>query len=288
MGEQMFTLTIDPSNEQALRAWDGADGSYWAEQEEIFDRSVGAYNAAFLAAAAIRPTDRVLDIGCGNGETSRDAARLASSGEVLGVDLSSRMIEVARRRAVEHGLANVRFVQADAQVHPFPAGWYDTAVSRTGTMFFGDPVAAFANIAAALRPGGRLTMLTWKSVVENEWIREFFGAAATYREVPMPPPGAPSPFALSEPDRVRAILDEAGYREVDLVGHEEPMYFGPDAPTALRFILGLGPIRMMLHGVDAYRRAGIENGLRASVERHTTPDGVRYPSSAWVITARRP
>jgi SAM-dependent methyltransferase len=284
----MSTLTIDPSNEQALRGWDGAEGTYWVEQEDTFDRSVAAYNAALFTAAAIRPTDRVLDVGCGTGETSRAAARLAYAGEVLGVDLSSEMLAVARRRATEQGLGNARYVQADAQVHPFPAAWYDLALSRTGTMFFGDPVAAFANLAAALRPGGRLAMLTWKSVVENEWIREFFGAAAKHRQVPMPPPDAPSPFALAEPERVRAILGKAGFEQVDLVGHEEPMYFGPDAPSALRFILGLGPIRMMLNGLDAHRRAGIEAGLRASVERHAGPDGVRYPSSTWVITARRP
>src|SRR5215470_2686546 len=146
-------LHVDPANAEQARAWDGDEGAYWAGNAGRFDRAVAAYHERFLAAA---------DIGCGTGQTTRDAARAAADGVALGVDLSGQMIALARRLAAGQGIANARFEQADAQIHPFPGHWFDAAISRTGTMFFADPAAAFANIARALRPGGGLAMLVWQ------------------------------------------------------------------------------------------------------------------------------
>jgi len=145
-------LTVDPSNAEQVRAWDGDEGAYWADNADHFDRAVAAYLDSFLAAAGIRTTEHVLDIGCGTGQTTRDAARAAISGSAFGVDLSSRMIEHARRRSAREGVENARFEHADAQIHRFDPGAFDVAVSRTGAMFFGDLVAAFTNIGRALRP----------------------------------------------------------------------------------------------------------------------------------------
>src|SRR5207302_7733270 len=132
----------------------------------------------FMAAAGITGSDHVLDIGCGTGQTTREAARTAADGSALGVDLSARMIAYARQVAAREGLTNVEFAQADVQVQGFTPASFDLAISRTGTMFFGDPVAAFANIARSLRPGGRLSLLTWQGPAGNEWIRELSGALA--------------------------------------------------------------------------------------------------------------
>jgi len=164
-------LHVDPANAEQARAWDGDEGAYWAGNAGRFDRAVAAYHERFLAAAVIGRADRVLDIGCGTGQTTRDAARAAADGVALGVDLSGQMIALAGRLAAGHGIANARFEQADAQIHPFPAASFDVAISRTGTMFFADPAAAFANIARALRPGGRLALLAWQGPERNEWIR---------------------------------------------------------------------------------------------------------------------
>jgi SAM-dependent methyltransferase len=281
------TLRVDPANLDAYRAWDGADGAFWAEHEDHFDRAVARYDEAFLAAAAIEVTDRVLDIGCGTGHTTREAARRAARGSALGVDLSSQMIELARRRAAEQGVANASFLQADAQVHPFDPGASDVAISRTGAMFFGDPVAAFANIATALLPGGRLALLTWQPLPLNHWILEFSRALAAGREMPVPPPGAPGPFSLSDPDRVRAILTSAGFRDVGFDDVREPMWFGTDADDAYAFVRSQGFAEGMLQGLDEEQRAGALAALRASIEAHETGDGVVYPSAAWVVTARR-
>lgn len=278
---------VDPTNADALQAWDGPDGDYWTEHEATFDRAVAGHHGPFLEAAAIQPDDRVLDVGCGTGQASRDAARRAPGGSVLGVDLSSRMIELARRRAVDEGLTNVAFEQVDAQVHPFDQGAFDVAISRTGAMFFGNPAAAFANIARALRPGGRLCLLVWQGVEPNHWIRDFRDALAAGRELPMPPPDAPGPFSLADPDRTRSILDAAGFADVGLAESQAPMWFGEDAETAFAFQRGMGITDFLLEGLDETARAGALKALRATIEAHETPEGVLYPSATWIVTARR-
>jgi len=278
-------LRVDPTNTAQLQAWDGDEGAYWAAHADVFDGSLDGYHDRFAAATGIRPTDRVLDIGCGTGETTREAARMASSGSALGVDLSSRMIDLARSRAHEEGLGNVAFEQVDAQVHGFEPPAFDVAISRTGAMFFGDPVAAFANIARALRPEGRLALLTWQPLARNEWIREFIAAFAAGRDLPGPPPSAPGPFGLSEPERVRAILSTAGFVDVDLDGMTAGMRFGTDADDAYRFVLGL--LGWMLEDLDDDGRSRALDALRSTTAAHETDRGVVYESAAWVITAQR-
>ena len=279
-------VPVDSSNVEQLRAWDGDEGEYWADNAEYFDRSVAAYHERLLAAAAIGERDHVLDVGCGTGQTTRDAARAASAGSALGVDLSSRMLDYARRRAAEEGVTNVTFAQADAQIHPFEPGAYDVAISRTAAMFFGDHAAAFSNIGRALRPGGRLVLVTWQPLAGNEWIREISGALAAGRDLPAPPPDAPGPFALSDPDRVRALLTSAGFADVELDGTTAGMWFGNDADDAHRFVLGL--MGWMLEGLDDAGRARAIDALHATMAAHETPDGVLFESAAWTIQATRP
>jgi SAM-dependent methyltransferase len=279
-------LHTDPSNAEQARAWDGDEGAYWAAHAAQFDRSVADYRDRFLAAAAIRPADQVLDIGCGNGETSRDAARSARDGAVLGVDLSARMLEVARRLAADQGLTNVRFEQGDAQIHPLGDAVYDVAISRSGTMFFGDPVAAFTHIARALCPGGRLVMLVWQALQHNEWLAAIVTAMAAGRELPAPPPDAPGPFSLADPERVRRLLAAAGFVDVVLTGLTGDMDFGPTVEEAFALISGL--TAWMLDGLDDEGRARALADLRAVLASHQTPDGVRLASATWLVTAVRP
>src|SRR5436190_3850787 len=203
-------VQIAASNTEQLHAWDGDEGAYWAARADYFDRSALPYHRRLLASAAIDDGDRVLDIGCGTGQTTLLAAQAAMSGSALGVDLSSPMLAYARRRATDEGIDNASFEQADAQIHSFEAAAFDVAISNTGATFFGDLVAGFKNVGRALRPSGRVALLTWQSFPNNEWVREFTGALAGGRDVPAPPPDAPSPFALSDPDRVRGVLTKAG------------------------------------------------------------------------------
>jgi SAM-dependent methyltransferase len=275
---------VDPANAAQLHAWDGDQGAYWAARAERFDEGVAGYQDLLLAAAAVEPDSRVLDIGCGTGRTTRDAARRAVSGSALGVDLSSRMVDLARELAAREGLGNARFEQADAQVHPFPEGHFDIAVSRHGVIFFGDPLAAFANIARALRPGGRLALLTWQPPDRNEWITAFRTALSAGREPPAPGPATPR--SLSDPDQVRELLTAAGFADVRLRGLAEPMYFGPDVDDACRFVLG--QFGWLTDELDDADRARAVADLRASLAEHLTDRGVRYASAAWLIEARRP
>lgn len=167
---------VDATNTEQLRAWDGTEGDYWAAHANQYDSAVDGYHQPLLDLAAITPDDAVLDIGCGTGQTTRDAARLATAGSALGIDLSARMLDVARAKADQEGLDNVSFEQGDAQIHGFAPASFDVALSRTGSMFFGDPTAAHANIARALRPGGRLALAVWQPMAENEWFTSFVGA----------------------------------------------------------------------------------------------------------------
>ena len=280
------TVQVDPSNAEQARAWDGEEGGYWAEHADQFDLALRGYRTRFLAAADISASDQVLDIGCGTGETTRDAARRASSGRALGVDLSAAMLRVARQRAAAEALHNAAFVQADAQVHPFPAAAFDVAVSRTGTMFFADPVAAFRNICGALRPGGHLVQLVWQLPAGNEWFLSFTQALAAGRPLPTPAPDAPGPFSLADPDRVRAVLGAADFTDIQLEPHSEAMWFGEDADTAQRFTLGM--LGWMLDGLDDESRRRAVDNLTATLTAHDTGHGVLYASATWTIRATRP
>ena len=279
-------MTVDPSNAEQAKAWDGDEGAYWADNAERFDRAVAAHHRPFMAAAAVEASEVVLDIGCGTGQTTRDAARTAPHGSALGVDLSGRMIDYARQAATSEGVSNVAFEQADAQVHPFASGRFDVAISRTGAMFFGDPVTGFTNIARALRPRGRLVLLTWQGPGPNEWIRELSGALAAGRDLPLPPPEAPGPFAMSDPDRVRDVLAAAGFTGIELEPHNGSMWFGDDPDDAYRFALGL--MGWMLQGLDDDGRTRALDNLRRTLTAHDTGHGVLYDSATWTTSARRP
>lgn len=278
------TIDVAPGNAGQREAWDGAQGAFWAAQADRFDRAVARYDAAFLAAADLRPGERVLDVGCGTGRTTREAAR--RTGSALGVDLSAAMLEVARRRAEEEGVTGARFEQADAQVADFPPASFDVAVSRTGAMFFADPVAALANVGRALVPGGRLVLLVWQAAEANEWTAEILGALAAGRPLPSPPPGAPGPFSLADPVRIREVLAGSGHRQVEVEGLAQPEWFGADADDALAFVLGLAG--WLLDGLDDAARGRAVADLRRRLAAHAGPDGVELGSAAWLVTARRP
>jgi SAM-dependent methyltransferase len=282
----MTNNPTDPSNAQQATAWDGNDGAFWASHADEFDRSLSAYRRPLLDAAGIRPSDHVLDVGCGTGQITRDAARLAGAGTATGVDLSARMIEEARGRAARENLVNVRFEQADAQVHPFDDVAFDLALSRMGAMFFGQPEAAFTNVARALGGGGRLVMLTWQALDRNDWAQSFLTALAAGRELPAPLPGAPGPFSLSDPDRVHHVLHRAGFTDVVLEGIEAPMLFGKSPEEAVDFVLGTAA--WLLEELDDERREYALGQLRRTVEAHYTRSGVIYDAAAWLITGRRP
>lgn len=276
------TLQVDPGNAGQLRDWDGEHGAYWAEQADIYDRSVALYQPALLAAIRAQPGERVLDVGCGSGRLAIDVVSGVPGSAAVGADLSSAQLEVARGRA---GDLPVEFVQADAQVHDFGVASYDVVASRTGTMFFSDPGKAFANLARATRPGGRLTMLVWRGIEANEWLREFLGAIGRVRPLQPPPADAPGPFSLSDPARVRGLLEAAGWADAGFAAHDQPMWFGADADRATAFIVG--QMAWLFATLDGGAKRQAEAHLHAVMAAHAGPDGVLLESGAWLVTARR-
>jgi SAM-dependent methyltransferase len=275
-------------NVEQAAAWDGEEGARWAEQAARYDAAVRPHTRHLQRAAQIQPAERIVDVGCGCGKSTREAARLAPAGRALGLDLSSQMLALARERSRAEGLRNVSFERADAQVYPFEPGGFDLAISRFGVMFFGDPVAAFGNLGRALRPGGRLALLAWQEFARNEWLRVLRGALAAGRALPDPPAGTPGPFGLAQADSVRRILTEAGFEAVDLEEVRAPIYVGADAADAFGFARTLGMTKGMLDDLDDAARAEALETLRQTLAAHETADGVRLESCAWLITARRP
>ncbi|MEU8385744.1 class I SAM-dependent methyltransferase [Streptosporangium sp. NPDC048865] len=276
-------------NTGQAEAWNGYEGNHWADHQARYDAVNSGFNDHLLAAATIGDRDRVLDVGCGNGQVTRLAARRARLGEATGIDLSAPMLRRARATATAEGVANVTFEQGDAQIHPFPTAVFDVAVSRFGIMFFADPVAAFANIGRALRPGGRLAVLSTRGMADNDLGAVF---AAMARHLPPDPApaglGAPGPDSLADPARVREVLTGAGFEKVTSTPVDALQVWGRDAADAAGFLGAWGPVRFLLDqaGEDAAARA--LDALAVALRPYEEPGAVRLRGAAWLITATRP
>ena len=273
-------------NVDQASAWDGPEGAAWAADWQAYDRSTAAYREDLLDAAAIRDGEWVLDVGCGNGRTSRDAARRTPSGHVLGIDLSAPMLARARQLAADEGISNLVLVQGDAQVHPFEAGAFAVAIGSFSTMFFADKKAGFANIAHSLRPGGRLALLAWQAVSENEQFRTIFGALAAGRGVPSPPPGAPSPFGLADEATGRDWVAAAGFVDIGYESLHRPFNIADTAQEAYDFFVRSPMTTGMTRDLDEPTRASALAALHDALSAHETSDGVVFDSAVWRITAR--
>jgi SAM-dependent methyltransferase len=251
-----------------------------------YDAELRPHNELFRAAARVGSGDRVLDIGCGTGQSTREAARAAVNGSAVGVDPSARMLERARRLSDAQGLPNITYQQADAQVHPFPPGHFDLCISRFGTMFFADPVAAFTNIGRALRPAARLVLLVWQDRDRNEWASAIRPPRTAATPEPTPPTRGPDPFSLADPAITEGVLAAAGFTEVGFTDVHEPVYYGPDGATAFDNVLRLWD-KDLLADLDAATAERARTRLRATLAAHNTDSGVYFDSRAWIITARR-
>jgi SAM-dependent methyltransferase len=277
---------VSAPNAEQVDYWNGPEGRHWADREARFDAMLVPFVAPVLDAARVGPADRVLDVGCGNGALSRAAA--GRGARVTGVDISAPMLAVARRRAAAEGLT-AEYLEADAQTHPF-AGGYDAVVSRFGVMFFADPVAAFANLAAALEPGGRLAFVCWQGQPANEWVAIPALAMLPIVGPPdLPPADAPGPFAFAAAERVTGILAAAGYVDVTCEALSPPLLLGGglglDATVEWLAEGGMG--KRFLAGADSATTEAALAAVREALALFVTPDGVRMASAAWLVSATR-
>jgi SAM-dependent methyltransferase len=252
---------------------------------DFYDAELRAHHEHFRAAYGIRPGDEVVDIGCGTGLTTREAARAAAPGRVVGVDVSEHMLERARQLTAAEGLDNVRYELGDAQVHRFDPAGFDVAISRFGTMFFSDPAAAFANIAAALRPGARLVLLVWQRYERNEWARAIDAALG---EAAQPPQPGADAFSLGDPEATAGLLEAAGFDGVRFEDVPEPVFYGHDLDAALGFVRGFQNTSAALAGLSDYEAVRTVERLRETLAAHYSDErGVVLDSRSWLITARR-
>jgi ubiquinone/menaquinone biosynthesis C-methylase UbiE len=250
---------------------------------DFYDAELRRHDECFRAALKIAPRDCVLDIGCGVGQSTREAARAASEGSAVGVDISEEMLRVARRRSAEEGLRNVAFELADAQDHAFPAAHFDLCISRFGVMFFADPIAAFANIARAMRPDARLALMVWQGQKLNEWSTAIQRALAAEDA---PSASAPATFSLGDRAATTRLLTAAGFTSIDFSEVHEPVFYGPDVDAAQEAIVALFLAKNGPAGTNP-ATDGTLHRLRALLQAHLTAEGVFFDSRAWIVTARR-
>jgi len=273
---------MSDANAQQVEYWNEAAGPTWAELQPALDRQLQPLGRRAMAELDLGPGKRVLDIGCGAGETS--LALAAAGAEVTGVDISRPLLEIARRRTA--GRDGLAFIEADAQTYAFAPGGFDAVFSRFGVMFFADPPAAFANIRKGVKPGGRLAFVCWRTMLENPVISLAMQAALPHLDVPPPPspePGAPGPFAFADPERVKSILGAAGFKDVAVTPHDEAV--GPgDLDTTLGLALRVGPLGALLRENPGQRDAALA-AVRAALAPHDGPDGVKLASATWIVTA---
>jgi SAM-dependent methyltransferase len=256
-----------------------------ANSLDLYDAELRAHHKHLRAAYGISPGNAVLDIGCGTGLTTREAARAAAPGRVVGVDVSERMLERARQLTAAERLDNVRYELGDAQVHRFDPAGFDVAISRFGTMFFSDPVAAFANIAVSLRPGGRLVLLVWQRYEHNEWARAIDAALGEAAQAPQP--GA-DPFSLGDAESTAGILEGAGFDGVRFEDVHEPVLYGQDLDGALAFVRGFQNTSAALASLSDGEAARTVERLREMLAAHYSDDrGVVFDARSWLITAGR-
>jgi SAM-dependent methyltransferase len=276
-------------NKDQIEYWNNLAGQKWVAEAAQLDRMLQPLGEAALARAAARAGERVLDIGCGNGQTALAlAARVGPTGSVLGVDISKPMLDVARMRASAEKRTQLRFENADAQTFAFAPASFDLAFSRFGVMFFSDPVAAFANVARALVPGGRLVFVCWQALLENAWMREPMQALAKHLTLPPPPPpDAPGPFAFANPERVRGILERAGFRDVRLEPKTGALVLGGSLDEAAHMASEVGPAGALLREAAPAVRATALAAIREVVAARATPNGVEMPYAVWIASGVR-
>jgi SAM-dependent methyltransferase len=277
------------ANGDQVAYWNAAAGQTWTAMQDKLDGQIQPLGEAAIEALGLKPGQRVVDIGCGCGQTAIAlAGRVGATGSVLGVDVSRPMLAAARQRLAEQGLAQASVVEADAQTHPFEPQAFDAVFSRFGVMFFDDPTVAFANILKGLKHGGRLGFVCWRPFAENPWMTVPLAAAQPLLPEPAPPPDplAPGPFAFADPDRLHAILSAAGFTDITVTPQDKAIG-APNLDEAIETALKIGPLgaRLREHPDKA---ATVIGAIRDALAAYATADGVRLGSATWIVTARRP
>jgi ubiquinone/menaquinone biosynthesis C-methylase UbiE len=282
------------ANAEAIEAWDGPLYDRFVRFREIVTTGLGAHGEEALRLFPPGPGQRVLDIGCGFGDTTQRIAGLVGpEGEVVGVDAAPRFIETARRESTDAGIANVRFEVADVQAADL-GGPYDLAFSRFGTMFFASPVAALRNVRRVLVPGGRLVMVVWRDRVDNDWmyraqtiVEKIVSRPEEYDE----PTCGPGPFSMANADTTSDILLQSGFEDIALHRCDLPILVGRDVQEAMDLVMALGPAGEILRLAGdraAHLHDDVSDALRDGLAEFAGPNGLQAHASTWIVSAGAP
>jgi len=282
------------ANSEAIEAWNTVLFDKFCRFRHLVTTGLGIHGDAVLARHPPRPGMRVLDIGCGFGDTTLVIAqRVGRQGQAVGVDAAPRFIEAATHEAAETGAQNAQFMVKDVQSDPL-GGPYDQAFSRFGTMFFANPVAALRNVRRALAPGAKLAIVVWRRREDNPWL--YLAEQRVRTLVPEPeqhtePTCGPGPFSMAGADTVSDILRGAGYADITLERSDADICIGQSLEEAVEFAMALGPAGeiMRLAGVEAEKhKPEVIAALREVFSVYARPDGIIAPSSTWIVSARAP
>ena len=282
------------TNAEAIQAWDGPLYDSFVRFRHIVTSGIGAHGEAALRLAPPQPGQRVLDIGCGFGDTTQQIARLVGpDGEAIGVDAAARFVETAQHEAAEASVSNARFAVADVEVTRFDER-FDAAFSRMGTMFFANPVAALRNVREALVPGGRLTMVVWRRRIDNDWLYRAQTIVEGIVERPEEydePTCGPGPFSMADADTTSEILLRAGFADVSLHRCDLPILVGNDVDEAIELVMALGPAGEILRLAGdraAHLHGQVHDALKAGLAEFQGPDGMAAGASTWIVSATNP
>lgn len=264
--------------------WNGPGGKGWRASIERIERGIGDFGTAALAAANARPGERVIDIGCGLGGTTRALAEAVGlGGHVLGVDISEELVASAR----SHRVPNATFVVGNAATHPFEPASYDLVFSRFGVMFFGDPVAAFRNFQQALKPTGRLVFVCWRTTQENPWGLVPVRAAAPFLPpLPKPGPEDPGQYSFGDRNRVERILKESGFGAISIEPLDVPIWMGADAGEVVANAGRFGPLARAFAEATPEQIEKAKAAIATALKPHESAAGVVLPGACWLVTAR--
>lgn len=289
----MSTAEAHTQNTEFVDFWNEILVPKFVKYRHILVGGLTHHSAKILPTLNVKKGDKVVDVGCGFGDTAIEFARIVGDeGSVLAIDCCDAFLDYGRKDAKEAGVDNVTFVEADVQFYPFQ-GDHDFCFSRFGTQFFENPVAGLRSMRASLKPGGTMTMIVWRTIDDNPWLGMPKQVVANI----LPPPGddartcGPGPFSMADQDMVTKQLEIAGYSDIEFERVDAPLMVGNSLDDAVNFQIALGPAG------EIYREAGdiavqkhdeIVDALKAELKKHVTEEGVMLDSSSWVISARNP